>query len=287
MTMGTVRIGYSAMTRHVRPRGRLALDRFPVSRASGAAAQGGDEYALSMPEGRLHTPGGLRVPGVLVPYVALVGAAAWLGIDAGAWGTAEGRTWFVLGGVAASEAIPLVLVWAGWVGNWLGHLGVLRPPRAGPSAWVLGLVVACAYVAATATSNPVIARHMFDMHVLQLLGVAAAAVAALLEEGVFRRLLMDGLARRGASPLVQIAISALAFGAAHAAWGLASGRLEVAAIAAAATTLLGAGLAVTYLLGRRSLGPCVASHFAIDLLLEPWLIYAALGGGSQPVEEAA
>jgi hypothetical protein len=45
-----------------------------------------------------------------------------------------------------------------------------------------------------------------------------------------------------------------------------------------ATTLLGLGLAVVYLLGGRNLAPCIASHFLVTALIEPGLLIAAFSG---------
>lgn len=220
-----------------------------------------------------------RILAVFVPFGCALAAVAWEALEAGAFTTPEGRTWIVLGGVAASESIPLLLVWAGLIGDWIGPLSLRVSGAAGATAYGLGLLVAAAYVAATLATNPVIAARVLDPHALQLLGLAAALAAGLLEEAVFRRLVMDALARRGAGALVQIIVSAATFGIAHAAWGAVAGSLQVALVAAGATGLLGAGLGLTYLVGRRSLGPCVVSHVLVDVVLEPWLIYAALGGG--------
>jgi len=54
------------------------------------------------------------------------------------------------------------------------------------------------------------------------------------------------------------------------------------------TALLGGALAIVYVIGGRSLAPCVAAHFAINALLEPGLVLAAtrreMGGraGTRP-----
>jgi len=215
---------------------------------------------------------------VVVPSGILLAALCVAAARAGGLSAAEGRTWIILGGLTATEAIPLLIVWAGLVPDWIGGLGLRRPRAAGSGAWTLGLAVAGAYLIATLWTNPVIAAHALDVHALQVLGLAAALVAGIVEEAVFRRLLMDGLARRGTGRANQVLASALSFGALHATWGAVAGSLEVALVAAGATTLLGAGLALTYLAGRRSLGPCIASHVLLDAVLEPWLIYAALGG---------
>lgn len=46
-----------------------------------------------------------------------------------------------------------------------------------------------------------------------------------------------------------------------------------------ATGLLGIALAVVYLASGRILAPCIWAHVAINLILEPWLLIAAMTRG--------
>jgi hypothetical protein len=39
-----------------------------------------------------------------------------------------------------------------------------------------------------------------------------------------------------------------------------------------ATFVLGTALAITYLVGKRSLTPVIVSHVLVDLVIEPWLL---------------
>jgi membrane protease YdiL (CAAX protease family) len=70
-------------------------------------------------------------------------------------------------------------------------------------------------------------------------------------------------------------LSGAAFGLAHSIWGLIGRSYRAATAAMLATTALGVGLAVVYLLAARSLAPCVVAHSLIDLLIEPCLMLAA------------
>jgi len=45
-----------------------------------------------------------------------------------------------------------------------------------------------------------------------------------------------------------------------------------------ACLLLGALLAVVYLIGHRSIGPCIAAHIGLNLFLEPWMIISSATG---------
>jgi membrane protease YdiL (CAAX protease family) len=97
---------------------------------------------------------------------------------------------------------------------------------------------------------------------LKLLGIAVAVAAGILEEVVFRKLLMDWLASNAYGTVVQVLASALAFGAAHGVWGLFGRSMKAAGGATVATGALGLGLAVVYIVSGRSLAPCVAAQRA-------------------------
>jgi uncharacterized protein len=62
---------------------------------------------------------------------------------------------------------------------------------------------------------PSVRESMFRASWLKVLGLAVAIAAGILEELVFRKLLMDRLAGAGHGAAVQVLLSVLAFGAAH------------------------------------------------------------------------
>ena len=70
----------------------------------------------------------------------------------------------------------------------------------------------------------------------------------------------------------------MGFGAAHAVWGLIKLDLRVAVSSVAATTALGVGLALVYLVAGRNLAPCIVAHFMITGAVEPGLMIAAVTG---------
>jgi hypothetical protein len=77
---------------------------------------------------------------------------------------------------------------------------------------------------------------------------------------------------------VQIALSALAFGAVHSIWGLLKGSLRAALAAMAATGVLGLALAIVFASDGRNVWPCVIAHFIVTATIEPGLVLAALRG---------
>ncbi|PYS80186.1 MAG: hypothetical protein DMF67_12400 [Acidobacteria bacterium] len=119
---------------------------------------------------------------------------------------------------------------------------------------------------------------MFRPTWLKALGLAVALSAGILEELVFRKLLMNYLSAVGVGPLSQIVLSRLAFGMAHGIWGLMGRSIRAALGATVATGILGAALALVFIVSGRSLAPCVVAHFLINALVEPGLVLAATRG---------
>ena len=146
-----------------------------------------------------------------------------------------------------------------------------------PLGWVLSILV---FVTFTAFSCrlPSVRATIFTVSGLKLLALAVAVTAGLCEEAVFRKLLMDTLARHEFSILLQVVISALAFGLMHGIWGAFRGSVAAAVGATLATGALGFALALVYIVSHRLLAPCIVSHFLINALAEPGLVLAAVRG---------
>jgi membrane protease YdiL (CAAX protease family) len=148
-------------------------------------------------------------------------------------------------------------------------------------SWGMAVLVTIAYAAYAASASPFIRDHMLRPERwrpyawIRIVAVPMALISGFFEEAFFRKALMDYAMHRGAGIIVQIAITATVFGAAHAIWGLVGGSVRGALGAMAATGILGGALGVIYIVGGRSIGPCMAAHIAINLLIEPWLILAA------------
>ena len=83
---------------------------------------------------------------------------------------------------------------------------------------------------------------------------------------------MDALNNSGYGPIVQVLASGLAFGIAHLIWGIKNFKAGLNAMVS--TSALGAALAVVYLVGDRSLAPCVVAHIVVTALIEPGLVLA-------------
>jgi membrane protease YdiL (CAAX protease family) len=151
-------------------------------------------------------------------------------------------------------------------------------PIGGWAAWALASVTTFAYVAYAAARSPVMRAHMLKpgswgpFWGVRLIAIPMSFVTGFFEEVFFRKYLMTVIERDGHGPLAQIVVSAAVFGVAHGIWAVAGGNWRAAIGPVISTSILGLLLAIAFILGDRSLAPCVAAHIAINLFLEPWLI---------------
>jgi membrane protease YdiL (CAAX protease family) len=113
--------------------------------------------------------------------------------------------------------------------------------------------------------------------------VIAGLGAGFCEELVFRGFIMSVLSWAGVGRVTQVLASGVLFGLAHVGWvslGAAfDPRLFLATVIP--TAVFGMLYAGIYLLGGRSLTPVIVSHTITDMIIEPWLLLAALSGALQ------
>jgi hypothetical protein len=189
----------------------------------------------------------------------------------------ERKAALILAAIALSEgmAVLWLLLGNGW--RFIAYLG-FAPGRAGTAlGWVAALLVTIGFVRIS-LRMPSVRANLWRPSGLKLLALAVAIAAGILEEAVFRKTIMDAAMRHGFIAATQVALSALAFGLAHGIWGLFGRSVRAAIGATVATGILGAALAIVYLIAGRSLAPCIAAHFAINLAIEPGLVLAATRG---------
>lgn len=192
--------------------------------------------------------------------------------------------------VAASAISSIVLVWllfgATCVILWLRGQSLLSIGWKMSSSiwgWLLGFVFGVLYAGFTMMGMiqagvPVLTDWSL-FRILVALGIGISA--GICEETVFRGFVMTQASDGGAHWTVQILLSAILFGLAHAGWGGLSGHIQMTQMigAMAATTVLGLMLAITYVASGRSLTPAIIAHATIDIVVEPWLLLYAVTGG--------
>ncbi len=170
--------------------------------------------------------------------------------------------------------------------RFLAYLG-FAPGRAGtPAGWAAAAVVTILFVVSSARL-PSVRENLVRFSGLKLLAIGVAVSAGILEEVFFRKLVMDYLLAHGFGAAVQIGGAALSFGLAHGVWGVLGRSIRAAVGATIATGVLGGALGIVYILSSRSLAACIASHFVINLLVEPGLVLAASRGEMSRARRAA
>lgn len=178
----------------------------------------------------------------------------------------------ILIGVMATEGLGLYRLFSRRL-QLLREWGYGKP--APLTGYMLGLLVATAYCTAAIWSNPRILVWVFQPSLLKLIAIMAALAAGFLEEILFRGAIMTVLKKAGWSTPLQILASGAAFGLVHAAWGIPSGQFVGPM---AATAALGWASALVYIASNRSLGPVIACHVLVDVILEPGLLMTAVSG---------
>jgi hypothetical protein len=191
------------------------------------------------------------------------------------------RTWIFMFVLLALYAWPFSFLPRGKLG-WLGlaHFLGFGAPKAAPlRGWLLAALVVALFCAAAMRSYPLIRRHVFDWGAIKLVAIIFAFLSGVMEEVWFRYGLMNWAQSQGHGPIVQVLYSAVIFGAVHAVWGVAARNWKVATGSMIATGLLGAALAIVYLASDRVVAPCIWAHITINLVIEPWLLIAAMTRG--------
>ena len=147
-----------------------------------------------------------------------------------------------------------------------------------PYAWLLEALTAIGYIIYTAQMIPTVRDNLLHFKgLLKWIAVYAAITGGIVEETVFRKMLMEWLNNNGFDTALQIVISGIAFGTVHYSWGLFGGNHRIGTGSAISTMLLGFLLALVYVVGDRNVLPAITAHTIINLFAEPWLMLHAVG----------
>jgi hypothetical protein len=166
-----------------------------------------------------------------------------------------------------------------WIKNPIfQNLGFSSDTAAPFSYWILSLTLSISYILYTFRKVPFVLKMQREISVLKFIGILSAFASGLLEEIIFRRWFMDYMMRLGHGEIIQILASGGIFGSAHSVWFFIKKESKFALQAVISTTALGLGLAIIYVLNGRNIGPCIAAHVLINLVIEPCLILSTVSG---------
>jgi hypothetical protein len=160
--------------------------------------------------------------------------------------------------------------------GFINQMGFNQTAMEIPLAWVLAIAVAAAYIAYTTIGIPAVRENFFRFNLLKVIGIFSAIASGIVEELVFRQMLMDWLYSNDMGVVLQVVISGVGFGIIHFGWSLFSGNFKTGLWAAIHTTVLGLLLAIIYIIAERNVLPVIMAHMLINLFIEPWLILNAV-----------
>jgi len=158
------------------------------------------------------------------------------------------------------------------------RLGINSDAFNNPTVWIFTFIIAIVYIMYTAKVIPFVREHLFTFSWLKVIGIWAALIFSILEEILFRQILMDWLMSLDYSITIQVLASAIIFGLAHGAWILLRGEFKIAFPVILSTTILGGLLAILYIIADRNILAPIVAHILINLFIEPWLILSAVSG---------
>jgi membrane protease YdiL (CAAX protease family) len=183
--------------------------------------------------------------------------------------------WTAVGlGLSGLILLIAIMIWLRRTKQSLKDLGWGKPTSA--SALVLGVLFAFALLGLCYTNNK---RFGVELPIgrinpPRILAAVLTAFAGIVEEIGMRGVLMTELDKIKTRTWLQVLISGFCYAIYHSLQFLASPVQFVQSMTV--STLLGIILAGIYVLGRRSLTPCILSHGLANLLGEPYILMGAL-----------
>lgn len=199
---------------------------------------------------------------------------------------AEQTTGWVLGGLSLALTSSIIFWYVGNPTQFIEHrLGINSEAFNNPIAWLLTIVIAVGYIMYTAKVVPFVNEHLFTFTWLKVIGIWAAFVSGIVEEILFRQVLMDWLMSLHYSVVIQVLVSGVIFGVVHGAWIFLRGEFKIALPVILSTTVLGGLLAIVYVMSDRNILAPIVSHIIINLFIEPWLILSAVSGSWDDKQE--
>jgi membrane protease YdiL (CAAX protease family) len=204
---------------------------------------------------------------------------------AAAQGGGSQRFWVKAGGGLVVEWLQVLALWLVLrrEGRSFRELGVWRLGTS--AAWATALAFAALTIASnlrflTAMHIPISYAFLPPVGIHLYAALVLGTTAGLCEEVLFRGFLMTQFQRARYGNAAQVIIPGLVFGLAHMGFAPSQGIFNTLGIMLP-TAFIGMMWGVAYLLGRRSLLPCIAAHFLNDSTALPWIVYFMFTGSTQ------
>jgi membrane protease YdiL (CAAX protease family) len=185
------------------------------------------------------------------------------------------KTGLIMTSMSLFMFTPVLMQMFGYRIAIFNDIGLSKNSLAPWYAWIMALAVTLLYVLYTFKKIPFVFKMQKEVSLFKLIGLLSI-IGGLIEELVFRKWLMDLLATKGYGIIIQLLISAIMFGLIHIIWVIFSRDMKFLVGAFISTFLLGMLLGFVYLIGNRNVGPCIISHGLINIIIEPWLLLAAI-----------
>lgn len=184
--------------------------------------------------------------------------------------------WIAVGlGFSGLILLIAIIMWLRWTKQSLKELGWGKPTTA--AALVLGVLFAFALLGLCYMNNKRLGVE-FPIGRIDPLRILAAVLTAFaggfVEEIGMRGVLMTEMSKIKARTWLQILISGFCYAIYHSLQFLTNPVTFIQSMAV--STLLGGILASIYVLGKRSLTPCILSHGLANLLGEPYILMGAM-----------
>lgn len=168
-----------------------------------------------------------------------------------------------------------ILIWLRRTNRSLKELGWGKSTR--PVAIVVAVVYAIAMVGMIYMNNRRLGVefNLWEMSLVRLVGALATVFAGgFVEEIAMRGVIMTELSRIRVKTWLQILVSSLCFAIYHNLKFLIDLDPVTFAVGMVLCTFMGSIFAGIYVLGRRSLTPCIICHSLANLLVEPYHLMA-------------
>src|SRR5699024_7649631 len=158
------------------------------------------------------------------------------------------------------------------------RLGISSDAFNNPTVWIFTFIIVIGYVMYTAEAVPFVREHLFTFSWLKVIGIWAALIFSILDEILFRQILMYWLLSLDYSINVKIISLIINFCLEICFLNFLKREFKISFPVIMLTKVFGGLLAILYLIAYRNILAPIVAHILINLFIEPWLILSAVSG---------